>query len=38
MFETKHTGVPPAKKVAVPQELLDLMRDDEELLQSMPPQ
>jgi len=30
-------SVPPAKKVEVPQELLNLIRDDEDLLRSMSP-
>jgi len=31
-------SVPPAKKVEIPQQVLDLIHDDEELFRSMPPQ
>lgn len=31
-------SLPPAKKVEIPQELLDLIHDDEELFRSMSPQ
>ena len=31
-------SLPPAKRVEVPQELLDLIHDDEELFRSMSPQ
>jgi len=40
MFVEKRvtTSVPPAKKVEVPQDLLNLIRDDEDLFRSMPPE